>query len=100
MGDAKTHASYDPAPWVARCDANSSGYSIDTGECYALANIYAQLDGPDWNANIRAPDVERFSNTDVDNRYGVSLESGHVNNIQLYGFGNPNVGAGEVVNFA
>jgi hypothetical protein len=83
--DSKTHASYDPTPWVNRCDTNSGSYVIDTSECYALANIYAQLDGPDWNINFWPPEVSWFSNTDIDNWHGIDLLNNHVDRISLYG---------------
>lgn len=100
MGESKTHASYDPIVWTARCDANEVNYTIDLPECYGLANVYAQLDGPDWNISIRPPDVTWFSSTDINNWHGVNIVNDHVDSVQLYGFANPTAGSGEVVSFA
>ncbi len=82
--DSKTHAAYDPTPWISRCDTNSGSYVIDVSECYALANIYADLDGPDWNVNIRPPDVTWFSDTNIENWHNINLSGSHVDSIQLY----------------
>lgn len=81
--DSETHASYDPIVWTARCDANESNYVIDLTECYALANIYAQLDGPDWNINLWPPHVAWFSSTDIANWHGITLLNNHVDRFQL-----------------
>jgi len=51
--DSQAHASYDPTPWISRCDTNSGNYVIGTGECSALANLYADLDGPDWDVFLQ-----------------------------------------------
>lgn len=75
-------------------------YTIDLTECYGLANVYAQLDGPDWNINFWLPDVSWFSSTDINNWHGINVIDDHVDAIQLYGFNNANPGLGQVVNFA
>ena len=81
--DSQAHASYDPTPWIGRCDANSGNYVVDTSECYALANIYAQLDGPDWDIYLQPGEESWFSGTNLDSWYGIDLLNNHVDRLTI-----------------
>lgn len=81
--DSQAHASYDPTPWIGRCDANSGNYVVGTGECYALANIYAQLDGPDWDITVQPGEEVWFSGTDLDSWHGIDLVDNHVDRLSI-----------------